>query len=110
MNDKKQVLLAYINQLKKHDILLQPVANLILIPVSHKTYSICYKSMTIKKINGVGITLYTIDFKIVWLSEINKLNTQSKKKKLRKIVNKSKKKFIRGKYNKSYRSHRHYAF
>lgn len=66
-----------INQLnKKHDILLQPVANLILIPVSHKTYSICYKSMTIKKINGVGITLYTIDLKIVWLSEINKLNTK----------------------------------
>lgn len=73
--------------MKKHDILLQPVANLILIPVSHKTYSICYKSMTIrKKINGVGITLYTIDLKIVWLSETNKLN-----KKLRKIVNKSKK-------------------
>lgn len=44
--------------------------------------------MTIrKKINGVGITLYTIDLKIVWLSETNKLN-----KKLRKIVNKSKKK------------------
>lgn len=43
--------------------------------------------MTIrKKINGVGITLYTIDLKIVWLSETNKLN-----KKLRKIVNKSKK-------------------
>lgn len=38
--------------------------------------------------------LYTIDFKIVWLSEINKLNTQSKKK-IRKIVNKSKKNYSR---------------
>lgn len=74
MNDKKQVCLAYINQLKKHDILLQPVANLILIPVSHKTYSICYKSMTIKKNQWGG----HYDLKIVWLSEINKLNKKQK--------------------------------